>query len=341
MLGVENVGLKLRPIERQAWQEFQKSTALGSLFHRWEWQEIIEAGFGMRVKRLGLINEAGVLIGLLPLVERKMSLLKLAGSPLSGAATPHSGPLGSVPLSEVLAALEEYASENHLDYLELALPDVTEQETLEQMGYTVEQLTTLELPIPEEEETLWAGLEVRCRNAVRKAEKSGVEVVEAHTLEEWLEPYYELSCGVYLRQEKEPPFSKAYFTALWRNLYPAGDLVVLLARYEGKIIAGGVFPRDQNVGYYLDGVSNREYNKVVPSNLIQWEYLKRTRALGIELYDMVGANIPGIAKFKKSFGSTERNYLYAFRNRTVAARVGRTIYTKHAETIKKFLKRTL
>ncbi|KJR47085.1 hypothetical protein UF75_2544 [Desulfosporosinus sp. I2] len=334
------MGLKLQPIERDAWQNFQKTMPSGSLFHRWEWQDILEEGFGLRVERLGLFDEMGVLKGLLPLVERKMSLLKLAGCPLSGAATPHSGPLGSVPLNEVLSALEEYASENRIDYLELGLPEVMGKEDLEQKGYTVELLTTLELPISNQVEPLWAGLEVRCRNAIRKAEKSGVEVVEAQTLEEWLDLYYDLSCGVYHRQDKEPPFSKEYFTALWQNLYPSGDLIVLLARYEGKIIAGQIFPRDRNVGYYLDGVSDREYNKVVPNNLIQWEYLKRASAMGIQLYDMVGANIPSIAKFKKSFGSTERNYLYAYRNRTLAARVGRTVYAKHGATIKKFLRRS-
>ncbi|AET70705.1 putative methicillin resistance protein [Desulfosporosinus orientis DSM 765] len=334
------MGLILKSIERQVWESFQKTIPLGSLFHRWEWQDIISAGFGLQVERLGIFDEAGVLKGLLPLAERKMSLLKLAGSPLSGSATPHSGPLGDVPMPEFLSALEVYASEKHIDYLELGLTDVSGKDGLEKMGYTVEELLTLDLPIPKDEADLWSGLEVRCRNAVRKAEKSGVKVVEPQTLEEWLEPYYELSCGVYRRQDKEPPFKREYFAALWQNLYPKGDLIVLTAQYDGKTIAGMIFPRDRNVGYYLDGVSDREYNKVVPNNLIQWEYLKRAQAMGIELYDMVGANIPSIAKFKKSFGSTERKYLYAYRNRTMAARVGRKVYAKHSETIKKLLKRS-
>lgn len=334
------MSLTLQPVERDVWQDFLKGVFQGSLFHRWEWQDIIEVGFGLKVNRLGFFDKDGVLRGVLPLAERKMSLLKLAGSSLSGAATPHAGPLGSVTLAEVLPALEDYATKKHLDYLELALPDMSGKEVLEQKGYTVEELLTLDLTIPRDEESLWAGLEVRCRNAVRKAEKSGVEVVVPQTLEEWLEPYYELSVGVYRRQDKEPPFTKEYFAALWQKLHPTGDLVVLLARYDGKIIAGGIFPRDKNVGYYLDGVSDKEYNKVVPNNLVQWEYLKRAQAMGIELYDMVGANIPSIAKFKKSFGSTERTYLYAYRNRTLAARVGRTVYAKHGETIKKFLKRS-
>ena len=115
------MGLILKPIERQAWDSFQKTIPLGSLFHRWEWQDIIRAGFGLEVERLGIFDEAGVLRGLLPLAERKMSLLKLAGSPLSGTATPHSGPLGSVPMPEFLEALEKYGAEKHIDYLELAL----------------------------------------------------------------------------------------------------------------------------------------------------------------------------------------------------------------------------
>jgi len=331
------VSLTLRAIDREEWQEFLSGTTQGSLFHRWEWQDVLEAGFDVKVHRLGIFNEAGVLKGLLPLVERKMSFLKLAGSPLLGVATPHSGPIGSVPLAEFLPALEAYAADKHIDYLELVFPEMVERDVLEQSGYIVKEFITLELPMTNDVDALWAGLEVRCRNAVRKAEKSGVEVVEPQSLEEWLEQYYILSCGVYRRQDKQPPFSKEYFTALWQNLYANGDLVVLLARYEGKLIAGGIFPRDRNVGYYLDGVSDREYNKVVPNNLLQWEYLKRAQTLGIQLYDMVGANIPSIAKFKKSFGSTERKYLYAYRNRTLAARIGRALYAKHSEMIKKFI----
>lgn len=334
------MSLKLQLVEREVWQEFLNGTAQGSLFHRWEWQDVVEAEFGVRVNRLGIFDQEGILKGLLPLMERKMSLLKLAGSSLSGTATPHSGPLGSVSMAEFLPALEGYARDNRLDYLEIRLPDVRENDVFIQEGYTLEELITLDLHIPKDEKSLWDGLEVRCRNAIRKAEKSGVEVFEPQTLEEWLEPYYELSCGVYRRQEKEPPFTKEYFTALWQKLYACGDLIVLLARFEGKIIAGGIFPRDRNVGYYLDGVSDREYNKVVPNNLLQWEYLKRAQSMGIQLYDMVGANIPSIAKFKKSFGSTERNYLYAYRNRTIAARVGRTLYAKHSVTIKKLLKKS-
>jgi hypothetical protein len=334
------MSLTIQPINREVWQDFLKGISEGSLFHRWEWQDIIEIGFGLKVNRLGLFDDMGVLQGLLPLAERRMSLLKLAGSSLSGAATPHAGPIGAVRLEEALSALEGYAAKSHLDYLEVTLPGMTGKEVFEQQGYTVEELLTLDLALPEDEASLWAGLEVRCRNAVRKAEKSGVEVIEPQTLEEWLEPYYQLSVGVYRRQEKEPPFNKEYFTALWQKLQPTGDLVVLLARYEGKIIAGGIFPRDNNVGYYLDGVSDKEYNKVVPNNLIQWEYLKRAQAMGIKRYDMVGANIPSIAKFKKSFGSIERTYLYAYRNRTMAAKLGRSVYAKHGETIKKFLKRS-
>ncbi|KLU66903.1 FemAB family protein [Desulfosporosinus acididurans] len=340
-MGVEiDVSLTIQPIERKEWDDFLKGIPQGSLFHRWEWQDIIEIGFGLKVERLGLFDGEGVLRGLLPLAERKMSLLKLAGSALSGAATPHAGPWGAVRLQDVLPALEDYLMKKHIDYVEVRLPDMAGKDSFEAQGYTVEELLTLDLAMPQDEETLWAGLEVRCRNAVRKAEKSGVEVFAPATLAEWLDPYYELSVGVYRRQDKEPPFTKEYFTALWQKLYPTGDLVVLLARYEGKIIAGGIFPRDKNVAYYLDGVSNRDYSKLMSNNLVQWEYLKRAQALGIELYDMVGANIPSIAKFKKSFGSTERKYLYAYRNRTVAAKVGRSVYAKHSDTIKKFLKRS-
>ncbi len=331
--------MELKPLTFEQWQEFLLQNSRGSLFHRWEWQDIVEKGFGVKVNRLGIFDTEGNLAGILPLAERHIWTLKLAGSPLMGIATPHSGPLGFIDLAEFLPALEQYAAEHRIDYLELALSDTSAREVLQQHSFVVQELCTLDLLIPEDEESLWSQLEVRCRNAVRKAEKVGVEILEARNLEEWLDPYYILSRGVYTRQGKEPPFSRDYFKILWEKLYPSGDLTVLMASYEGKYIAGGVFPRDRSTSYYLDGVSDREYNKVVPNNLIQWEYLKRALAGGVKLYDMVGANIPSIAKFKKSFGSTERSYLYAYRNRTIGARVGRTIYARYGSYLKKVLGR--
>lgn len=330
--------MELRPIEQNEWQDFLRRNSEGALFHRWEWQDIIEKGFGFKVSRLGIFDAQNRLCGLLPLVERKIGLLKLAGSPLTGAATPQSGPLGDVPLAEVLQALDRYAWVKRIDYLELAVPDLAGQETLQQNGFTVKELLTLEILLPETEEKMWGKLEVRCRNAVRKAQKSGVEVFEPQALEEWLEPYYELSRGVYLRQGKEPPFSKEYFTALWQNLYAQGDLTVLLARCEGKTVAGAIFPKDRNSAYYLDGVSDREYSKAAPNNLIQWEFLRRALQSGVSLYDMVGANIPSIASFKRSFGSTERVYLYAYKSRTWLARLGRSVYAGYGQQIKRLLK---
>jgi hypothetical protein len=331
--------LKLQPIGFEEWQAFLNNHSQGSLFHRWEWQEIIEQGFGLQVNRLGIFDEQNKLVGLFPLVERKMSFLKLAGSPLSGVATPHSGPLGDFPLEDFVQALDEFSALKKIDYLELGLPCLGVEEVLLTHGYAVQELKTLDLDIPNTEEELWSNLEVRCRNAVRKAEKSGVTIVRPTSLDEWLEPYIELSVGVYARQGKQPPFSKQYFTALWKELYPKGDLVVLMAYHEGVPIAGGIFPKDRQVAYYLDGVSDREYNKMVPNNLVQWEYLKLGFQSGIKLYDMVGANIPSIAKFKQSFGSNERQYLYAYKNRTWTASVGRGLYAKYGGQIKKLFRK--
>jgi hypothetical protein len=332
------VSLRLAEIGREPWTEFLEGHSSGSLFHTWAWQDVLEAGFGVRVNRLGIFDGAE-LCGILPLAERQMSLLTLAGAPLSGTATPYGGPLG-VEIAPVLPALESYAAQRRIDYLEIGLDSADQRvcARLEQAGYTTEILKTLTLPLPADEAALWAGLEVRCRNAVRKAQKSGVRITQAERLEDWLEPYYELSCGVYRRQDKQPPFTREYFRQLWLNFHAGGDLTVLLAHYEDRMVAGAIFPRERRVAYYLDGVSDREYNKVVPNNLIQWEFLQRALNDGITLYDMVGANIPSIAKFKQSFGSTESAYLYAYRNRTLQAKLGRALYARYGGKLKKILR---
>ncbi|MCX8072423.1 MAG: GNAT family N-acetyltransferase [Candidatus Binatia bacterium] len=101
---------------------------------------------------------------------------------------------------------------------------------------------------------------------------------------------------------------------------------VFVARHQGKLLAGGIFPFDQHTIYYLDGASAVEVQALRPNNLLHWEVIQWAAEHGIRIYDMVGAGIAGVARFKRTFGPKEVPYTYSWRALAPWARAARHTY---------------
>ena len=49
---------------------------------------------------------------------------------------------------------------------------------------------------------------------------------------------------------------------------------------------------------------------------------------GYRTYDMLGANVPSIASFKKTFGCQLQSFCYAYKSLSWRANLGRAMYRK-------------
>ena len=88
---------------------------------------------------------------------------------------------------------------------------------------------------------------------------------------------------------------------VWERLNPAAMTLVLSAFLEGKRAAMLFLPHDRVAAYYWGGVSDFEFRKQAPNNILQWEAIKRLRERGIRTYDLV-STYGGPGLFKRSFG---------------------------------------
>src|SRR5258705_13983443 len=85
-------------------------------------------------------------------------------------------------------------------------------------------------------------MESACRRCVRKAEKSGVRIEEAHDLA-FADEYYEQLKDVFAKQSLVPTYSVERVRSLVRNMEPSGNVLLIRARdAEGKCIATGIYP---------------------------------------------------------------------------------------------------
>jgi hypothetical protein len=173
---------------------------------------------------------------------------------------------------------------------------------LSETSLPAKQFETAYVDLTAAVEEIWRGsLDTNRRNMIRKAEKSGVEIVEGAT--EDLETYLGLARETAVRGGFHPPNGE-YYDEVLKAFSPAGQTRLLLARREGETLAGGLFLRQARRSYYWLGASTAEAGHYGQGEALQWAAIQWAKASGCETYDLVGIErdrLPHIARFKLGF----------------------------------------
>jgi lipid II:glycine glycyltransferase (peptidoglycan interpeptide bridge formation enzyme) len=261
---------------------------------------------------------------------RQLGPFRLAGSPLMKviASTPVMGPLvAASDIGQTLRALDEVLDRQKISHVEVAFASRLDDESIiPPFGYSAEVCQAVSLPLAGRSlDELWRSMSSACRRAIRKAEYYGVEISEANDFN-WLNEYYRMCEEVYRGTGRRPHLSKEFYAAAWEQLAKQGNLRVLLANYHGRIIAGGVFLIYRDWAYYLSGAAYDQSLTLRPNNLVQWHFIQWAAEQGCARYDLGGAVVPGITRFKLSFGSEIYTYTRLYCARSAFARWGRRTY---------------
>ena len=147
------------------------------------------------------------------------------------------------------------------------------------------------------EEELFNGMESACRRCVRKAEKSGVTIEEAHD-SAFADEYYEQLKDVFAKQGLVPTYKVDRVRALIKHLEPTGRALLLRARDpEGKCIATGIFPGFNKIAEFWGNASLRSGQIWRPNEYIQWYVMRYWKKRGVEVYDWGGEG-----SYKEKYG---------------------------------------
>jgi CelD/BcsL family acetyltransferase involved in cellulose biosynthesis len=172
---------------------------------------------------------------------------------------------------------------------------------------------TVVLDVTEDETTLLKGMRGAERK-IRKAEKEGVEVSEARSLDD-IEAYHALSRDTADRIRSRSRFTElplAFFVDVWRRMVPAGHARIFLARHEGQLIAGNLFVIHGDTMLYYQGASTRDRAQTLrqaPAACF-WAAIRAARGLGLRRFDFGGCTPTadpadprfGVWEFKKKWG---------------------------------------
>jgi len=176
---------------------------------------------------------------------------------------------------------------------------------------------TVLIDLGQSEEELLARMKPKTRYNIRLASRKGVQVRPGNVDD--LETFYRIYAETSARDEfLIRPFE--YYSDVWRSFLQDGMADLLLAEWEGKLLAGLMLFRLGHKSWYLYGASSNEKRNLMPNHLLQWEAIRIAKRKGYLLYDLWGAPdvlneedpMWGVYRFKKGLGGQTVSHIGAY-----------------------------
>jgi serine/alanine adding enzyme len=158
-------------------------------------------------------------------------------------------------------------------------------------------------------DTIWSNIDPKCRNMIRKAEKSDVNV-EVDDDKGTLDDFINLYQATMKRNGTTEYyfFSEKFFNDTIINL--GENIIITNAYFENKIIASALFMKNENFLHYHFSGSDPEYRKLQANSLLLYKTALYGLENGIKKFHLGGgfeSEKDSLYKFKKSFNRNEPN----------------------------------
>jgi Acetyltransferase (GNAT) domain len=302
------------PWSDSRWLTFLTESEAALVYHHPAWLRVLKDAFGHEIVALACADSDGNLQGVLPLVRTKG---KVAGDALSSLPhTPVAGPLArsnEATRALLQAAVKRVAAERRLTLQIRASGPGLDGLVDGLVGIPWVESYGRELP-PTDEELRFrdARNHSTVKRAVKKAQKSGVEVTLAQSDDE-LRAWYRLYLET-MRSHGVPPLPFRFFASAWNVLRPLGLMRLVLASLPGRgLIAGSVFFLYGNGVWFAFNGRRKDDLALRPNDAIQWRAIHDAHADGFRRFEMgeVESDNPGLATFKVKWGM-EPKFLYRY-----------------------------
>lgn len=161
--------------------------------------------------------------------------------------------------------------------------------------------TTIIMDLSHDIDTIRKELDVKWRNRLSKAERNEL-TIEERTGHGAFDVFLELSAQMLDRKKFVPGVDYLEFSRIFERLPPELNMKVLICKKDNEPIATAVYSLIGEQGVLLLAATGNNGLTFNGSNMIQWEIIKRLKAVGCKSYDLGGVNPinnPGVFKFKK------------------------------------------
>lgn len=170
------------------------------------------------------------------------------------------------------------------------------------------------------DEQIWSEMESRCRNTIRKAQKSELKIEIGYN-KKMMDEFQEIYTETMKRDNAEEYyfFDRSFFDIYYKNMEQ--NSIIVTAYKEEKAISSSLFIySNENAHYHLSGTLT-EYLRLGANSLIIYEAAKKLSSLRckrLHLGGGYGGDDSPLLKFKKSFSKNELLDFY----------IGKKVYNK-------------
>lgn len=277
------------------WDRYIESHPAATSDHLWGWRTVFDLALGHDSVYLQAERD-GQVTGVLPLVLFRSSLfgrsvISLPYLNYGGVVADDAASGEALVAAATVEARRFRASHVELRHL---------RRTTENLPVRQHKLR-LVLPLPRSPEELWASMDRKIRNQVRKAEKEGL-TAEVGGLE--LVPEFYDVFAQNMRDLGTPVYPRALFMQAVR-VFP-GRATVHVVRHRGRSVAAGVSLQFRETILNPWASSLREFRHLCPNMLLYWAMLQHAMATGATVFDF-GRSSPGggTHQFKRQWGAQE------------------------------------
>ena len=147
----------------------------------------------------------------------------------------------------------------------------------------------------------------KTRYNIKVAQKHQIKIDRG---ENYFPDFWRLMQKTSLRQEIKP-HPQNYYKKMLATLGEEGIIKLMVAKYQGRVIASNLMVYFGDWAVYLHGASDYEYRQYMAPFLLQWQAITEAKNQGKKYYDFWGVDEkkwPGVTRFKKGFGA-EKNFV--------------------------------
>lgn len=163
------------------------------------------------------------------------------------------------------------------------------------------------LDLKADQETIWKGINEAARRAIRKAEKDGVVVSIAED-EETVHAFFEMHFRS--RKYKYHLLAQPYqfFQNIWRLILERGNGALMVATYEGEVIAGTLYLEWQDKLFYKFNASIPAHLGHRPNDLLIWKGIQYAKDKGLSYLDfgLSDWDQEALVQYKRKFATEEK-----------------------------------
>jgi CelD/BcsL family acetyltransferase involved in cellulose biosynthesis len=280
------------------WWDFVAAQPAALPFHHPAWGRVLSRSYGYRAFAVVLEDGTGRIVAGLPVLEvgGRFRTRRWLSLPFTDVCPP----LGDLDVRGV-AALDGLRREAGAAELEIRAEVAGEH--VHVRSDAVEHVLALDA----DPEAVQARFDKANLRNLRKSIRSGVTVERGETRADLAGAFY----GLHVQTRRRlgvPVQPRRFFEELWDEMIEPGHGFVLLARAEGRVVAGAVYLHSPGRMTYKFGASDTRAWELRPNNLVMSEAIRLACEDGHAEFDFGRTDLEdeGLRRFKRGFGAEER-----------------------------------